>query len=210
MKHTSKLLALVAVALICSAEALAQTPPPPVLEFSVTTTSDGQSVVPSINWSTTPSAAVCTASGAPDWQGAKQPGGSERLAAITETHRYSLQCAWSENLVAKLTWTPPSKFTDGTALNPATDLGGYRIELGRSQGDLSESVYLQEPLAASWTSGPLALGDWFFTVRSYTKTGLESQRSNIARKTVSAAAGQTRTIEVAVKFPAAATDLAVE
>ena len=209
MRHASKLLALAAVALIGSAEVFAQAPP--VLEFAVTTTSDGQSVIPRITWATTPAAAVCTASGAQDWNGNKAPGGAEQLAPIVETRSYTLQCAWAENLVVRLTWKAPTAFTDGSPLVAATDLGGYRIEYGLSEGNLDQGTYLQEPLALSWTSPQLAPADWFFTVRAYGKTGLESQRSvPIIKKTVSAAAGQTRTIQGAVKFPGVPTDVAAE
>src|SRR5690606_187615 len=37
---------------------------------------------------------------------------------------------------ALLSWTPPGAFADGTALNPATDLAGYRIYYGTDPASL--------------------------------------------------------------------------
>lgn len=203
----SRIALLAAVALLALApEAFAQTN---TLTFTVeTTTSNGTAVVPKLTWATTPAATSCTASGATDWTGTKAVSGSVTLAAIGATRSYSLSCAWPGKPTIVLQWRAPTAFNGGGVLNPATDLGGYRIQYGRTAANLDQSFYLQEPLALTWTTPPLAPAEWFFTVRAYTPQGLESaQALPIVSAFTRAGDAQTRTLEVAVKFPNPPTDV---
>lgn len=82
---------------------------------------------------------------------------------------------------ATLNWTPPTTNTDGSSL---TNLAGYHIYYGTSSTNLSQSVQLTNPGLASYTIENLSPGKWYFDVRSYTTTGVESAASNLASKTI--------------------------
>jgi hypothetical protein len=82
---------------------------------------------------------------------------------------------------AAVSWMPPTENTDGSTL---TNLAGYRIYYGRSAGALSQSVQVSNPGLATYTIDNLASGAWFFSVHAYTTSGLESDDSNIASKTI--------------------------
>jgi hypothetical protein len=176
------------------------------LTFTVeTSTSGGAAVVPRLTWTTTPAAASCTASNG--WTGTKAATGTELLAAINATRSYTLTCTWPGVSTAVVNWNAPTQNTDGTAY---TNPGGFRIQYGRSATALDTSAYVQDPAARSWTSPQLAVGAWFFGVRAFNAQGLEGEISNVASKTMTAAATQTRTLEVAIKFPNAPTGVTVE
>ena len=198
-----KRLALAAL-LLLAAPAYSQT-----LNFTVeTTTSGGTAVVPRLTWTTTPAAASCTASNG--WTGTKAASGTELLAAINSTTSYTLACTWPGVQTCTVTWTAPTTNTDGSAY---TNPGGYRIQYGSSATGLDQSVYLQNPAARTWscpTSPPLAAGTWFFAVRAFNAQGLESDLSNVGSKTLTAAANQTRTLEVAIKFPSPPTNVTAQ
>lgn len=192
---------LLAACLLLAAPAFSQT-----LTFTVeTSTSGGTAVVPRLTWSTTPTAGSCTASNG--WTGTKAAAGTELLPAINATRSYTLTCTWPGVQTAILTWSAPTTNTDGTAYaNP----GGFRIQYGRSATVLDTSAYIQDPAARTWTTPSLATGAWFFGVRAYNAQGLESDLSNVATKTMTAAASQARTLEVAIRFPNPPSGLTVE
>jgi hypothetical protein len=207
--HTAKLL-IAAVLLAFAAPALSQTN---TLTFTVeTSTSNGTSIVPKLTWATAPAATSCTASGASDWTGTKAMSGTVTLAAIGETRSYSMSCAWAGKPTIEVRWSAPTTFVSGAPLNPATDLGGWRIQYGRSASNLDQSFYLQDPVAVKWTTpATLATGTWFFTVRAYTPQGLESaQAVPIVSASTRAGDAQTRTLEVAVRFPNPPTNVTAE
>jgi hypothetical protein len=82
---------------------------------------------------------------------------------------------------ATLSWTAPTQNEDGS---PLTTLAGYRIAYGRSAGQLDQSITVADPSATQYVVNPLASGTWYFAVRAYTTTGLESQPSNVASKSI--------------------------
>lgn len=192
---------LAAALALCAMPAFSQTP---VLTFTLetSTTADKSAVVPRLTWSTTPAATSCTAGG--DWSGTKTPAGTLLLAAVNTTKAYSLVCSWPGVTLAALSWTPPTTNTDGS---PLTDLGGFRIMYGRAANEaaLDTSVYLQNPAATSWNSPALAPGAWYFGVKAFNAMGLESALSNIATKTMTAGATDTRSLGLTIKFPSAVT-----
>lgn len=192
---------LLVAALLLAAPAFSQT-----LTFTVeSTTSGGTAVVPRLTWTTSPAGATCTASNG--WTGTKAAAGTELLAAINATKSYTLTCAWPGIQTAIVSWTAPTLNTDGSAY---TDPGGYRVQYGRTAASLDQSVYIQDPAARTWTSPTLAVGSWAFGVRAYNALGLESEISNVASKVMTASASQTRTLEVAIKFPNPPTGLTVQ
>lgn len=82
---------------------------------------------------------------------------------------------------ATLTWLPPTENTDGT---PIEDLAGYRIRYGRDPGELTEVQSIPSPGITSAVIENLASGNWYFTVSAYNRSGVESENSNLAQKTV--------------------------
>lgn len=81
---------------------------------------------------------------------------------------------------AALSWMPPTRNTDGSALS---NLAGYRISYGTSAGTLTSTIQIPGPASAYIVSG-LAPGTYFFGVRAYSAAGTESGLSNIVTKTV--------------------------
>ena len=82
---------------------------------------------------------------------------------------------------AELTWTAPTKNEDGT---PLTNLAGYKIRYGSSYGALNQVVDVPNPGITSATIASLAAGTWYFTVASYTNTGVESAPTGAVSKTI--------------------------
>jgi hypothetical protein len=77
---------------------------------------------------------------------------------------------------ATLSWQPPTEREDGS---PLRDLAGYRVLYGTSADDLSESDTLGNAGLTRYTVSNLSAATWYFTVVSYTASGLESRFSSI-------------------------------
>jgi hypothetical protein len=82
---------------------------------------------------------------------------------------------------ATLSWQPPTRNEDGSAL---TNLAGFRIAYGKSSSSLSEQVELSNPGLSSYVVTGLGSGTWYFAVKAYTSAGVESDLSNLASKTI--------------------------
>ena len=82
---------------------------------------------------------------------------------------------------AELTWTAPTLNEDGTVL---TNLAGYKVRYGQSPGALSQVIDIAAPGTTSVTVEGLSGGTWFFTVASYTNTGVESAQTGAVSKTI--------------------------
>lgn len=82
---------------------------------------------------------------------------------------------------ATLSWTPPAKNTDDTAL---TNLAGYRIVYGTEPSALTRMVDIPNPVTTSYIVDQLTPATWYFAVRAYNAAGAESVNSNIASKTL--------------------------
>jgi hypothetical protein len=102
-------------------------------------------------------------------------------AASTALPAFAVTVASVGNGSATLTWTPPTRNTDGSSL---TNLAGYRIYYGTSSNSLNRTVQIANPGVASYVVGSLTPATWYFSVRSYTTAGAESPGSNMASKTV--------------------------
>lgn len=85
---------------------------------------------------------------------------------------------------ASLSWAPPAQFTDGSSLNPTTDLAGYRIYRGISPGAL-EPIAEVDARTTAFTVEGLAQGTHYFAVTAITLTNSESEYSAIGSKTIS-------------------------
>ena len=82
---------------------------------------------------------------------------------------------------ATVSWVPPTTNVDGS---PLTNLAGYRIAYGSSASSLSQTVEIPSPTVTSATIERLSAGTWYFAVRAYTATGVESDLSNVGQKTI--------------------------
>ncbi|HEY7639748.1 MAG TPA: putative Ig domain-containing protein [Steroidobacteraceae bacterium] len=82
---------------------------------------------------------------------------------------------------ASLSWTPPTQNSNGS---PLTNLAGYRIYYGTSAGAMNRTIQVANPGLSRYVVDNLAAATWYFTVRAYTSSGVESAASNTATKTV--------------------------
>lgn len=80
-----------------------------------------------------------------------------------------------------ISWTPPTENTDGTVL---TDLAGYRIYYGRSEGSYTNRIDIDTAGIASYVVENLVPNTYYVVATSLNSTGVESAYSNVAIKTV--------------------------
>jgi Putative Ig domain len=79
-----------------------------------------------------------------------------------------------------LSWTPPTRNTDGSAL---TDLAGYTVSWGRQSGNYTNSADLGAGVT-SFVVENLSAGTWYFAMRAYNTAGVHSDYSGEASSTV--------------------------
>ena len=110
------------------------------------------------------------------------------ITASDGTNRTSLRAfnvavnaAGSSNGSAELSWTPPTRNTNGTTL---TNLAGYRIYYGTSPTNLSRTVQLTNAGLTRYVLSDLSAATWYFSVRAYTAGGAESANSTTVSKVV--------------------------
>jgi len=82
---------------------------------------------------------------------------------------------------ATLTWTAPTQNTDGSAL---TDLAGYKIYWGTTQGSYPNSTTLNNPGLTTYVVTNLVSGTWYFAATAVNSVGVESAFSAPASKTI--------------------------
>jgi hypothetical protein len=82
---------------------------------------------------------------------------------------------------ASLSWTPPTRNTDGSTL---TNLAGYKIYYGTSSGALNKTVQISNAGVSSYVIENLSPATYYFAVKAYTTTGVESALSNTASKVI--------------------------
>jgi hypothetical protein len=82
---------------------------------------------------------------------------------------------------ATLSWTPPTTNTDGSAL---TNLAGYKIYWGTTQGTYPNSVTLMNPGLTAYVVENLGPGTWFFVATAVNSAGAESAFSGHGSKTI--------------------------
>jgi putative Ig domain-containing protein len=95
---------------------------------------------------------------------------------------FTLTVSAAASGAATLTWMPPTTNSDGTAL---TDLAGYEVRYGRAEGDLTQSVNLDNSSLNSYVVENLTAGTWYFAVLAVNSAGATSPLSNVASKTIS-------------------------
>ncbi len=83
---------------------------------------------------------------------------------------------------ATISWTPPTQNTNNS---PLTDLKGYKIYYGTNSGNLNQVVDVPTAGVSSVVVENLAPGTWYFAVKSYNTSNVESALSNVTSKTIS-------------------------
>jgi Bacterial Ig-like domain (group 2) len=85
---------------------------------------------------------------------------------------------------ASLTWDAPTQFTDGTYLNPATDIKTYKLYYGTVDQNYTQIITFTNPGTLTVTE-PVTLpaGTYCFVVTSVSQSGDESLYSNQVWKT---------------------------
>jgi hypothetical protein len=83
--------------------------------------------------------------------------------------------------VATLSWVPPRRNLDGSALN---DLAGYYIYYGKNPADLNGEIRIFDPYATTHTIDHLASGTYYFKVVAVTVNGVKSNDSSLVSKTI--------------------------
>jgi len=80
-----------------------------------------------------------------------------------------------------LSWVAPTENSDGT---PLTDLAGYNIYFGLSQGDHSNRVHINNPSISTYMVENLLPDTYYVVATSFNSLNVESTYSNVAVKTV--------------------------
>ncbi len=101
--------------------------------------------------------------------------------AITSLPAFAVAVVQVANGSATLSWDAPTTNTDGSAL---TNLSGYRLAYGQSQGSLTRSVTISNAGLTTYTVSNLASGTWYFELYAVAGSGAESVASNLANTTV--------------------------
>jgi hypothetical protein len=94
---------------------------------------------------------------------------------------FSIAVSETANGSATLSWAPPTRNTDGSALS---NLAGYKILYGTNSSSLSRTVTLNNPGLTSYVVENLSPATYYFAVKAYTSTGTESATSNVSSKTI--------------------------
>jgi hypothetical protein len=83
---------------------------------------------------------------------------------------------------ATVSWTAPTARIDGT---PLTNLAGYHIHYGTSQGNYPNVIAVTNPGLTTYVVENLPSGaTYYFVATAYDANGLESGDSNVASKTI--------------------------
>lgn len=83
---------------------------------------------------------------------------------------------------ATLSWTPPTQNSDGSTLG---NLAGFRVMYGRTSSNLDQTVNVDNPSVNRYVVENLSSGTWYFAVVAVNASGVASQLSNTANKTIS-------------------------
>ena len=99
----------------------------------------------------------------------------------TALQAFAIAVTQSADGSATLSWTAPTENTDGSAL---TDLAGYRIYYGNNSETLTDAVDIPTVGMTTYQVTGLGSGTWYFAIKARNATGVESDLSNVAIKTI--------------------------
>lgn len=193
----------------------------PTVTFGASVTNGNGTLSTRLTWATSPAAASCTASGAPSWTGTKPAAGELDLPPITMSGTYTLTlaCTWPADTSARLSWTAPTQFIDGGALQKCASqsstgpcLHSYRVYHGVGENAPLDDVRLLNDRNATnyeWTG--LEQGAHRFAVTAITGAGVESDKSAIGVKVIGTAVTRSSAVTLTVNpQPRAPGNLTVE
>ena len=148
--------------------------------------SSTQNLTNTVTWSSS-NTGVATISNAAGSKGlaSAAAAGSTTITAISGSISGTAALTVTGNGTATLTWNAPTVRTDGSALNPATDLQKYRIYYGLASGTYTQSVDVVNPGTDTVTyTLTLGSGTYYFVVTAVDSSGQESGYSNEGSKTL--------------------------
>jgi hypothetical protein len=91
----------------------------------------------------------------------------------------------TEGVVLTLAWDAPTTNTDGSSLNPATDLSHYNIYYGTASLTYTTVVNVTNPGTTTISKTlNLSPGTYYFSVTTVDASGQESSYSNEVMKTI--------------------------
>jgi Putative Ig domain len=82
---------------------------------------------------------------------------------------------------ATLSWSAPTQNEDGTTLS---NLAGYTIHYGVTSETLDKSIRVENPGIDRYVMDGLPAGTYYFGVRAFTSSGIQSTMSNIVSRVV--------------------------
>jgi hypothetical protein len=82
---------------------------------------------------------------------------------------------------ATVSWTPPTTNTDGS---PLTNLSGYKVYWGTTQGSYPNSATINNPGITTYVVESLAPGTYYFAATAMNGAGAESGLSSAGSKTI--------------------------
>lgn len=82
---------------------------------------------------------------------------------------------------ATLSWSAPTENMDGSAL---TDLAGYKLYYGTSEGNYTETITVDNPGILTYVVDNLTPRTYYFVATAYNASGVESPFSGVAVKVV--------------------------
>ena len=109
-------------------------------------------------------------------------GGAANLDASTSSNGDQTM---TEGVALTLAWDAPTTNTDGSSLNPATDLSQYKIYYGTASFSYTTVVDVTNPGTTTISKTlNLSPGTYYFSVTTVDASGQESNYSNEVMKTI--------------------------
>lgn len=85
------------------------------------------------------------------------------------------------NGTAALSWEPPKRNLDGSAIG---NLAGYFIYYGKSPTNLNIIIKIPDPYLTTYTVDRLGPGTYYFRIVAFTENGIHSSASPTVSKTI--------------------------
>jgi hypothetical protein len=99
----------------------------------------------------------------------------------TSLPAFSIAVAQAVTGNASLSWKAPTEDENGDALG---DLAGYRVVYGTSPDKMTQSLNVPGASLTSVSIEDLSSGTYYFAVKAYTKSGVESSLSDVVYKQI--------------------------
>jgi len=101
--------------------------------------------------------------------------------SLTSLPAFSISVAAPVTGNAALTWKAPVEDESG---EPLVDLAGYRVVYGPSPTSMTQKLEVPSASMTSVSIEDLSSGTYYFAVKAYTKSGVESVISEVVYKTI--------------------------